>query len=197
MVQGKITEADTPTIRLSTTPSGLISDPPPSSPIFTPDRHHSWYFRLLQDFWHPAVDAAYCYRRSSVVCMSVGLSQLWALQNGWTDRDAVWNVDSVGRKEPCIRWGAHWRYLANTTEPSVWAAMRPYVKLLRPLLIIASYSGLGRFPTMEARGLEQVFDRPDTIHTIHLFAPESWLLANLIHCTEPKRNINSNGKNKK
>jgi len=32
MVQGKIAEADTPTIRLGTTPSGLINDPPPSSP---------------------------------------------------------------------------------------------------------------------------------------------------------------------
>jgi len=37
MVQGKITEADTPTIRMGATPSVLISDPPPSSPIFTPD----------------------------------------------------------------------------------------------------------------------------------------------------------------
>jgi len=32
MVQGKITEADTTTIQLGATPSGLISDPPPSSP---------------------------------------------------------------------------------------------------------------------------------------------------------------------
>jgi len=31
MVQGNITEADTPTIWLCATPSGLISDPPPSS----------------------------------------------------------------------------------------------------------------------------------------------------------------------
>jgi len=37
VVQGKITEADTPTIRLDATPSGLISDPPPTSPNFTPD----------------------------------------------------------------------------------------------------------------------------------------------------------------
>jgi len=37
MVQGKITEADTLTIHLGATPSGLISDPPPSSPIFMPD----------------------------------------------------------------------------------------------------------------------------------------------------------------
>jgi len=37
MVQGKITEADTLTIQLGATPSGLISGLPPSSPIFTPD----------------------------------------------------------------------------------------------------------------------------------------------------------------
>jgi len=34
VMQGKITEADTPTIRLGATPSGLISNPPSSSPIF-------------------------------------------------------------------------------------------------------------------------------------------------------------------
>jgi len=37
MVQGKITEADTLTIRMGATQSGLISDSPPSSPIFMPD----------------------------------------------------------------------------------------------------------------------------------------------------------------
>jgi len=37
MVQGKITEADTPIFQLGTTPSRLISDPPPSPPIFTLD----------------------------------------------------------------------------------------------------------------------------------------------------------------
>jgi len=31
MVQGEISEADTPTIQLDTTPSGLINNPPPSS----------------------------------------------------------------------------------------------------------------------------------------------------------------------
>jgi len=34
MVQEKITEADTPIIQLGATPSGLTSNPPPSSPIF-------------------------------------------------------------------------------------------------------------------------------------------------------------------
>jgi len=37
MVQGTIAEADTPTIRLGATPTGLISNPPPTSPIFMPD----------------------------------------------------------------------------------------------------------------------------------------------------------------
>jgi len=36
-LQGKITEADTPTIWLDATASGRISDPPTSSLIFTPD----------------------------------------------------------------------------------------------------------------------------------------------------------------
>jgi len=37
IVQGKITEADAPTIRLDATQSRLSVPPPPSSPIFTPD----------------------------------------------------------------------------------------------------------------------------------------------------------------
>jgi len=28
-------------------------------------------------------------------------------------------VDSNGPKEACVTWGAHWRHLANTTEPSM------------------------------------------------------------------------------
>jgi len=37
MVQGKITEAEAPTIRMDATPSGLSVPPPPSSPILTPN----------------------------------------------------------------------------------------------------------------------------------------------------------------
>jgi len=40
-------------------------------------------------------------------------------RNGWTDQGAVWVVDPGGSKEACIRWRAHWRYLANTTEMSI------------------------------------------------------------------------------
>ena len=42
-----------------------------------------------------------------------------SVQNGRTNRDAVWVEDSGGPKDACIRWGAHWRHLANTTEQSV------------------------------------------------------------------------------
>jgi len=31
----------------------------------------------------------------------------------------LWDLVSVGPKKACIRWSAHWRHLANTTEPSM------------------------------------------------------------------------------
>ena len=36
-----------------------------------------------------------------------------------TSEPIIWDVDSGGSKEACIRWGAHCRHLANTTEPSM------------------------------------------------------------------------------
>ena len=51
------------------------------------------------------VDAAYCYRPSSVVFRSVCHSSE-PCENGSTDRDAVWVEDSGGPKEPRIRWGS-------------------------------------------------------------------------------------------
>ena len=39
VVQGKITEADAPTIRLDATPSGLLVSPPLSSPHFYAEYH--------------------------------------------------------------------------------------------------------------------------------------------------------------
>jgi len=50
------------------------------------------------------VDASCCYRLSSVVCRSVTLVS--PAKNGWTDRDAVWDEDSGGPREPCIIWGS-------------------------------------------------------------------------------------------
>jgi len=64
-------------------------------PLFRP--HHSIMY----------ADAAcwgYCYRPSSVVCLSFRHS-IESCKNGWSDRDAVWVEDSGWPKEPCIRWG--------------------------------------------------------------------------------------------
>jgi len=43
-------------------------------------------------------------------------------KNGWTDRDVVYS----GPKEPCIRWGSHWRYLANTSGSCVCGLVSNY-----------------------------------------------------------------------
>ena len=56
-------------------------------------------------------------------------------RNGWTDRFAIWVVDSGGLKESHRR--AHWCHLANTVEPSICgssAALCQNVKLLWPLV---------------------------------------------------------------
>jgi len=51
------------------------------------------------------VDAACCYRLSSMVCRSVYHTNK-PCKNGCTDQDAVWVEDSGGPREPCIRWGS-------------------------------------------------------------------------------------------
>jgi len=38
-------------------------------------------------------------KRGVSVCLSIGLSQSWSYKNSWTDRDAIWSVDSGGHKE--------------------------------------------------------------------------------------------------
>jgi len=70
------------------------------------------------------VDAACCYRPSSVVCRSVFLSVCHdrePCRNGWTDRDAVlfglWA--QVGWRKRVLDGDAHWRHLMNTIEPSI------------------------------------------------------------------------------
>lgn len=47
---------------------------------------------------HTVLDAGYCYRRCSVICLSVCVLGYTgeSCRNGGTDRDAVWHVDSGG-----------------------------------------------------------------------------------------------------
>jgi len=75
------------------------------------------------------VGAAYCYRPSSVVCQSVCRTSE-PCRNGWTGRDAVWDLDSGGSKEACIGGGAHWRKLANTNEPFMCGGNAACCKIL-------------------------------------------------------------------
>jgi len=42
-------------------------------------------------------------------------------KSGWTNRDAVWAVYSVGRWTHVLHGGAHWRKLANTIDPPTFA----------------------------------------------------------------------------
>jgi len=54
---------------------------------------------------------------------------LWAVQNTRTDQDVLWDVDSRGFKEACIRWvhtGKTWQIRLNC--PCV-AAMRPFCQI--------------------------------------------------------------------
>jgi len=98
-----------------------------------------YYCRYAALQYH--IDEAYCYRWCSVVCLSICLSKSWALQNGWTDRDAVWDVHSGRPKEARIRYGVHicanWRIRLNRPYA---VAMRPYVKLLWSLVVAAWYA---------------------------------------------------------
>ena len=77
VVQGKISEADTPTTQLVVTPSRLISDPPPSSPIFTldafPDATLPLYPGLGQACW-----LAYSVLHALKYCViSIDLCKQW------------------------------------------------------------------------------------------------------------------------
>jgi len=51
------------------------------------------------------VDAAFCYRPSSVVCRSVCHTNE-PCKKGCTEQDTVWVEDLGESKEPCIRWGS-------------------------------------------------------------------------------------------
>jgi len=76
VVQGKITEADRPTIRLDATLSGLISDPPPSSSIFTPDALPAvtlpHYLGLIRQYVHNNVGSTTHFEKK----LSIGFNRV-------------------------------------------------------------------------------------------------------------------------
>ena len=91
--KGRLTKADTSTIRLSATTSSLTSTHLYHPPVFRPHRNTTY------------VDAACSYRPSSVVCRSVCHTSE-PCKYGCTDRAAFWVEDLGGPGKPCIRWGS-------------------------------------------------------------------------------------------
>ena len=69
--------------------------------------HFVKYIRPHRSTTH--VDTAYCYRPSSVVCLSVYHTSE-PCKNSLADRDAVWVEDLGGPKELCITWGSRSPY---------------------------------------------------------------------------------------
>ena len=57
---------------------------------------------------------AYCYRRSSMVCLSVCWSRWWAMQKRMNQSRRCLGAASCGLRERCIRLGACRRHVANT-----------------------------------------------------------------------------------
>jgi len=74
-LQGKLSEADTPTIQVGVTPSGLISDPPPSSAILTPDAIPGATLPI-----YPGLEQAA--NRPVLACLPVAMKQ-------WNDQQAA------------------------------------------------------------------------------------------------------------
>jgi len=70
MVQGKITEADTLTIRLGTTPSGLVSDPP----VILPPRFYTGCPSCLNP---PKSIVAWDRHQNMLACIPIGLVILY------------------------------------------------------------------------------------------------------------------------
>jgi len=69
------------------------------------------YYVIRQHCSTMYIGVAYCYRPNCMVCHSHE-----PCKNGWTDRDAIWVVDSGGPKEACVTWGhigAFWRIRLN------------------------------------------------------------------------------------
>ena len=105
------------------------------------------------------IGAACCYRPSSVVCQSVCHSHEdmlddtlpWVVQK-WLNQLRCLSGCGLGWAEVSMFYmAAHWRHLANTIEPCA-VAMRPYVKLLWPLvtIITINYSVTGSKNTVSS-----------------------------------------------
>jgi len=101
------------------------------------------------------VDAAYCYRRSSVVCRSVcqSVTIVRPAKTAEPIEMPFGGMDSRGPKED--GGGAHWRHLENTTEPSTCGGYVAFLSNYREhLLLLSLLQRTGIHATKNARGLQ-------------------------------------------
>jgi len=104
-------------------PSIYLTNGRKSKSIFISGPHslhkcfYYYYWAALQYYVCRRADAAYCHRRSSVVCRSVCHSSK-PCKNGWTDRDPARVEDSAGPKY------THNRITALFPGPPAWAGAR-------------------------------------------------------------------------
>jgi len=109
--------------------------------------HYITLYERYHFFGPPCTLGMHCMRCGLSLCLSLCLSLYlsvclsvcwlwgWALQNGWTGRDAVWGR-LVRRNEPCIRWGhypqgkgAIWGLSSHWKAPSLYAKMAKRLEL--------------------------------------------------------------------
>jgi len=89
------------------------------------------------------VDTTYCYRLSSVVCLSVCLSAITV--GPAKTAEPIEMPFGMWKLQTCIRWGVHWRHLANTIEPSMLGGdMRPFCRITWSLWLHVLTFGIGK-----------------------------------------------------
>ena len=100
----------------------------PRNHVLDGGRDHSWEGAILRRKGRPVV------KYVATLCREL-------CKNGRTDRDAVWDLNSSGPKEACIRWGhtnATWRISLNRPCAAAMRAVRRDFKWPRHRAVTSS-----------------------------------------------------------
>jgi len=61
-------------------------------------------------------------------------------KNGWSDQFAFGLWTRVDTKKHGIRWGSHWRHVANTTEPSMCCSDAAFCEIILTTCYTTDYT---------------------------------------------------------
>ena len=107
--------------------------------IFSPHRQH--YSQCLKPVTARAVGTDVA---RSVVCQ---LMDTRASPAKTVEPQVYWLGGSlVGLKNPCIRWGPHWHYLANMTEPRTTVSIAYYQGSMTEQSVLGGDAGFAKLP---------------------------------------------------